>query len=144
MSDIESFESLEGYETLIEYEGFEIPAERSLAYIEENRQERSRDLEDAQMHDDYVKMLIGDEVEMFIDVSETGHDKSASDYLETLSKGLSKKLADFEKKRDETLLGTIADLERKHDEALAEYERKHDEALAEYERKHDEALAENE
>ena len=58
MSDIESFESLEGYETLIEYEGFETPVERSLAYIEENRQERSRDLEDAQMHDDYVEMFI--------------------------------------------------------------------------------------
>ena len=39
MSDIES------YESLIEYEGFETPA---LAYIEENRQERVRDLEDAQ------------------------------------------------------------------------------------------------
>ena len=125
MSDIESFESLEGYETLIEYEGFETPVERSLAYIEENRQERSRDLEDAQMHDDYV--------EMFIEVSETGHDELASDHLETLSKRLSKRLADFEKKRDETLPGTIADLERKRDEALAEYERKRDEALAENE-----------
>ena len=141
MSDIES------YESFIEYEGFEYPG---LAYIEENRQERARDLEDAQMHDDYVEMLMEvRETEMLIAMSERGHDKSAPDYLETLSKGLNKTLADFEKKRDETLPGTIADLERKRDEALAEYERKRDEALDDealddWERKRDEALAENE
>ena len=125
MSDIENYESLEGYETLIEYEGYETPAERSLAYIEENRQEHLREREDSsEAAEAYAEMLADERV-----YGDEPNYEGPDALIERLHNKLRKIFADYEKKRDETLPGTIDDLERKRDEALVKYERRLDEAM---------------